>query len=131
MPRLLYIGAGNVWRGGAGYLVRQSLFLGALSQVADLHLAMFDCDPTNAPAHAKQLTALGPLKRTQGSRFSNLADDFLNPLPRMFRGSDLAPARQLVKDLKPESFDAIFSFRIDFGHFAGVLDHPRLILDID
>ena len=25
----------------------------------------------------------------------------------------------------------VFSFRIDFGYFAGVLDHPRLILDID
>jgi glycosyltransferase involved in cell wall biosynthesis len=60
-----------------------------------------------------------------------MIDDARSPEPRMLRGYDLAPARKAVAALRPETFDAVFAFRIDFGHFAGVLDHPRLILDID
>ncbi len=60
-----------------------------------------------------------------------LAADLFWPVPRMFRGSKIGLARQAVARLKPMDFDAVFAFRIDFAHFAGVLDHPRLLLDID
>ena len=43
----------------------------------------------------------------------------------------MEPPRKAVAALQPERFEAVFSYRIDFGHFAGVLDHPRLMLDID
>ena len=49
----------------------------------------------------------------------------------MFRGYDLTEPRRQVQALNPLDFDAVFAFRIDFAYFAGVLDHPNLILDID
>src|SRR5258706_3550142 len=49
----------------------------------------------------------------------------------MIRGYALSASRPGVAALTPAAFDAIFAFRVDFAHFAGVLDHPRLILDID
>ncbi len=49
----------------------------------------------------------------------------------MFRGYDLRECRQAVAALNPADFDAVFAFRIDFAHFAGVLGHRRLIVDID
>jgi hypothetical protein len=131
MARVLYIGSGNPWQGGAGYLVRQNLFLGALSQMADLHLCMFDLKPGEAPAYAANLTSLTKPAKSGGGKVKNLLDDLLDPLPRMLRGYDMTAPRRQVQALKPADFDAVFSFRIDFGHFAGVLNHPRLILDID
>jgi polysaccharide biosynthesis protein PslH len=131
MPRLLFIGSGNPWLGGAGYLVRQNLFLGVLSQVAELHLAMFDCKPDPIPEFAKSLTVLSKPKKSSGSKWKNLAEDFLNPLPRTMRGYDLTEPHRQVAVLNPDSFDAVFAFRIDFAYFAAVLSHPRLILDID
>jgi hypothetical protein len=131
MARLLYIGSGNPWLGGAGFLVRQNLFLGALSELAELHLAMFDCKPDPVPALAKTLTVLTKPTRTGGGRFKNLADDLLGSEPRMMRGYDLSEPHRQVAALKPIDFDAVFAFRIDFAHFAGVLNHPNLILDID
>ncbi len=68
MSRLLFIGSGNPWLGGAGYLVRQNLFLGALSQIAELHLAMFDCKPDPIPAFAKSLTVLSKPKKSTKSK---------------------------------------------------------------
>ena len=129
MPRLLYIGSGNPWKGGAGYLVRQNLFLGALRQVAHLHVALFDC-PTK-PDEVQDFTQLTSPKKTKSSRLKTLVADYVDPLPRMMRGYDLAEPRKQIQSLNPGDFDAVFSYRIDFGHFAGVLDHPRLILDID
>ncbi len=131
MPRVLYIGSGNPWQGGAGYLVRQSLFLGALSRVADLHLCMFDLKQGDAPQYAANLTSLTKPKKSGGGKVKNLLDDLLNPMPRMLRGYDMTEPHRQVQELKPADFDAVFSFRIDFGFFAGVLNHPRLILDID
>jgi glycosyltransferase involved in cell wall biosynthesis len=132
MTRILYIGSGTPWTGGAGYLLRQSLFLRALSEAADeLHLALFDTTTNNRPPFDCGFTALPSPIRLPVSRLKQMLEDATSPEPRMLRGYDLAPARQAVAALKPETFDAVFAFRIDFGHFAGVLDHPRLILDID
>jgi glycosyltransferase involved in cell wall biosynthesis len=131
MARLLYVGSGNPWQGGAGYLVRQNLFLSALGQVAELHLALFDYKSGAVPAYVKSVNALAKPTRKPGSKISNLLADVTDPLPRMLRGYDLSEPHRQVRALSPDSFDAVFSFRIDFGFFAGVLDHPRLILDID
>jgi glycosyltransferase involved in cell wall biosynthesis len=131
MARLLYVGSGNPWQGGAGFLVRQSLFLSALGKVTELHLAMFDYKPGPVPDYIKSVTALTKPIRSRGSRMSNGLADMLDPRPRMFRGYDCTAARQQIRQLDLRSFDALFSYRIDFGYFAGVLHHPRLILDID
>lgn len=131
MKRVLYIGAGNPWLGGAGFLVRQDLFLRALTEVAELHLAMFDADPAKPPDFACRLTTLPSPHRRGTSKVQRLLDDLLSSQPRMIRGYDLTPARTLVSSLHPEQFDAVFAYRIDFAHFAGVLNHPRLLLDID
>jgi glycosyltransferase involved in cell wall biosynthesis len=134
MKSVLYIGAGAPWLGGAGYLVHQRMFLRALAEVAELHLAMFDL-PADAvasrPQFVQSLTALPKATRASESGIVRLAADLLCPFPRMFRGSRCAGSRKIVADLHPEQYDAVFSFRIDFGHFAGVLNHPRLLLDID
>jgi glycosyltransferase involved in cell wall biosynthesis len=131
MPRVLYIGSGSPWMGGAGFLVRQNLFLRALVEVAQLHLAMFDCSAARRPDFPCELTPLPAPVRKGAGAVRRLIDDCLADEPRMFRGYDLESARMAVAALQPERFDAVFSYRIDFGHFAGVLDHPRLMLDID
>ena len=133
MARVLYVGAGRPWAGGAGYLVRQSVFVRALAEVTDeLHLAMFDVPPGEpVPPHAAALTSLPHPPRRPGSRLGNLWADLTSPLPRSIRGHDLTAARAAVAALRPDAFDAVFAFRIDFAHFAGVLGHRRLILDID
>jgi len=133
MSRVLYVGAGRPWAGGAGYLVRQSVFLRALADVTDqLHLAMFDVPPAEPPPpYAATLTPLPHPPRRRASRLGNLYADLASPLPRSVRGYDLNAARGSVAALNPDSFDAVFAFRIDFAHFAGVLGHRRLILDID
>lgn len=130
--RLLFVGAGCPWKGGAGYLVRQNLFLRSLACVADeLHVATFDPGPDpRPPAYARTFTPLPmPLGRARG-RVAALAADLLSPLPRMLR-RDAAEPRRRVAALNPASFDAVFAFRIEFAHHAGLIGHPRLILDVD
>ena len=134
MKSVLYIGAGAPWLGGAGYLVHQRMFLRALAEVAELHLAMFDLPPdavASKPDFVRSLVALPKATRAAESGIVRLVSDLFLPGPRMFRASRCSQSREIVAELHPEKFDAIFSFRIDFGHFAGVLDHPRLLLDID
>jgi len=132
MTRILYIGSGTPWTGGAGYLVRQAFFLHALIKVADLHLVMFDA-PLGAPMPPFPcgLTFLPSPQRKNSSKLAMLYDDIFSADPRMIRGYDRDAPRQAVAALHPEEFDAVFAFRTDFAYFAGVLDHPRLILDID
>jgi glycosyltransferase involved in cell wall biosynthesis len=83
------------------------------------------------PEFVRSLTALPKVNRASENGLVRLAADLLCPVPRMFRGSRCGPAREIVAGLHPENFDAVFSFRIDFANFAGVLNHPRLLLDID
>jgi glycosyltransferase involved in cell wall biosynthesis len=134
MKSLLYIGVGAPWVGGAGFLVRQRMFLRALAEVAELHLALFDLPPDAAAARPDFVRTLTPLPAThyvpQG-RLGRLITDLAFPLPRIFQTSRPAAAREILAKLNPSSFDAVFSFRIDFAYFAGVLGQPRLLLDID
>lgn len=131
MKRVLYIGCGSPWAGGAGYLVRQQLFLRALREVSDLTLAMFDAKP-DCPEPTGCTTIPLPMPhRQRPGRWGMLMADLLGRAPRMVRGYALEPPRQIVERLAPHSFDFVFCYRIDFGYFAGVLDHPRLLLDID
>jgi glycosyltransferase involved in cell wall biosynthesis len=131
MVRLLYVGSGNPWQGGAGFLVRQNLFLSALGQMAELHLALFDYKTGPVPEYVKSVTPLAKPIRPANSRLKNFLLDATDPLPRMLRGYDLSEPRRQIRSLNPLSFPAVFAFRIDFAYFAGVLDHPNLILDID
>ena len=133
MTRVLYIGVGKPWAGGAGYLVRQSVFVRALTDVADeLHLAMFDLPPGEAaPPGTAALTPLPAYARRPPSRWGTLIADLACRTPRAIRGLDVAAARAAVAALNPDAYDAVFAFRIDFAHIAGVLGHRRLILDID
>ncbi|HZK81264.1 MAG TPA: glycosyltransferase [Humisphaera sp.] len=134
LKSVLYIGAGAPWVGGAGYLVRQRMFLRALAEIADLTLAMFDL-PENGglprPQYAKKLTPLPKLTRADRGGAFRLLADWVSPTPRSFVNYRADGARRIVAGLKPAKFDAVFAFRIDFAHFAGVLGHPRLLLDID
>ena len=131
MPKVLYIGSGAPWLGGAGYLVRQNMFLHALAEVADLDLAMFDFSPDRKPTFVRRLTPLpGPIRRSEG-RIGRLFSDWTDRTPRAFRIADSTGAKQIVRSLNPETYDAVFAYRIDFAHFAGVLGLPRLVLDID
>lgn len=134
MYRVLFIGAGAPWIGGAGYLVRQRMFLQALAEIADLTLAMFsypDAAPTATPAYVRRLVKLPPVPRKIERGVRGLIGDLLSPSPRMIRGAKPAAARHALAQLRPETFDALFAYRIDFAEFSGVLDHPRLLLDVD
>lgn len=131
-PTVLFVGVGNPWKGGAGYLVRQEMFLSALAECGQLHLALFDHDGSyGVPGDPMALTKLPIYPPADESRFTSLAKEMFSPLPMMFRQADTAQARKIVQQLDPLSFDAVFAYRFDFGYFAGVLNHPRLILDID
>jgi hypothetical protein len=60
-------------------------------------------------------------RRNHVSKVKLLVDDLLCSEPRMIRGYDLRESRRAVAALQPDKFDAVFAFRIDFAHFAGVL----------
>ena len=110
------------------------MFLRALAEVAELHLALFDLPPDAAAARPDFVRTLTPLPATQyvpQGRLGRLITDLAFPLPRIFQTSRPAAAREIVAKLNPSSFDAVFSFRIDFAYYSGVLGQPRLLLDID
>src|ERR1700685_2599199 len=92
LPKVLYIGSGAPWAGGAGYLVRQNLFLRALAEVANLHLAMFDSKPEPPPFPCR-VTALAMPKRASAGAIGRLGSDLFSSMPRMFRGYDLGKSR--------------------------------------
>jgi glycosyltransferase involved in cell wall biosynthesis len=132
MGKVLYVGAGAPWMGGAGYLVRQATTLRALGAVAPLHLALFDLLPDAAPAPFPcEVTALEFRQLPARGKLHGAMQDVFNPLPRLVRNIDLAAARAPLARLDLDAFDAIVAYRIDFAHAAGVLGKPRLILDVD
>ena len=136
MTRVLYIGSGKPWLGGAGFLVRQQLFLHALADAVtdaggELHLAMFDAADAAPPPYAASLTPLPLPRRLRPPRVLDILADVTSPKSRLERAFDATAPRAAVQALRPESFDVCFAFRIDFAHHAGVLGHPRLVLDVD
>ncbi len=132
MKRVLYIGAGAPWAGGAGYLVRQATLLRALARVAKLHLGLFDFPPDAPPPPFD--CAITPLmlqpRPAYGKLRAGLADLF-NPLPRLVRAIDAPATRAPLAALQPAEFSAVVAYRIDFAFAAGVLGQPRLVLDVD
>ncbi len=130
-PRVLYVGAGSPWAGGAGHLQRQMMWLRALDRIADVTAVLFG-KPSDEPCPFDMTVV--PVKNPPKSRRSRLRlwwDDRFNPRPRLALDYDTTDTRACVAELQPESFDAVFAYRVDFAHFAGVLGHPRLLLDID
>ena len=156
---MLLVGSGPVWRGGAGHLVRQGMFLEAWKRVvaeeggvgAEVVMAMFhveqdeaaeanagvfhvehedreDRDAGLAPVRVVPLRM--PTLRRE-SRWRQFLTDATHPQPRTFRIRAAEASRQAVAALNPASFDAVFAYRIDFASWAGVLDHPGLLLDVD
>src|SRR4051812_32552379 len=132
MREVLFIGAGAPWRLGAGFMVRQHMFLTALAERCNLHCALFDYEPwEGVPSFDCDITSLPMPKRLQESRVESAMNDVLSARPMMLRGVDPEAARQIVTGLHPNRFDAVFAYRVDFAFFAGVLRHQRLLLDID
>jgi hypothetical protein len=130
-PRVLFVGAGQPWRGGAGYLQRQDMLLRALRECADLSLALFDSPPQAKPPFDAPMISLPMPTFHDESWIEARALDLFSMRPMMLRWKDCAEARAIVERLNPASFDAIVAYRMDFAYFAGVLQQPHLILDID
>ncbi len=130
---VLFIGVGVPWRGGAGYLVRQSMMFKALARLdIDLQLAMFDF-PADAPPPPfdARIVSIPVARELPETRWRSILNDFVVGDPMLIRKLDCREAREAVAQLKPERFDAVIGYRCDFTFTAGVLDHQNLILDID
>jgi len=131
MSSVLFVGVGAPWVGGAGYLVRQRMLLGALMQAADdVRLAMFDCGQAAPPADWRVTPLPGPTRPDESRWLARLQDVF-SPAPLNLRALDCTFARAAVRALQPHRFDAVVAYRCDFAHMAGVLRHRNVILDID
>ena len=95
--------------------------------------AMFHLEQDEAgrpPEGLRQVAALPTPDPPRPSRWERWWNDRFKSLPRRLL-RDLKPARRAIRDLRPDEFDAVFAYRIDFAYWAGVLDHPRLLLDVD
>ncbi|MEM7624444.1 MAG: glycosyltransferase [Planctomycetota bacterium] len=135
-PRVLFVGRGAPWKGGAGYLVRQAMFLEAWTSIADVTAAMFDLCPDDVEAGVldagcERVVALPRPKRRRESRWAMLRNDFVRSTPRTLRGYDTEAVRVVIDTLKPDGYDAVFVYRIDSAAWAGLLGRPGLLLDID
>lgn len=135
-PRVLFVGRGAPWVGGAGYLVRQAMFLEAWARVADVTAAMFGLSANDAAsgvtdAGLAEVVALPEPERKRETRWPMLRNDLLSPTPRNFRGLDNGPARAVLAKLDPLAFDAVCVYRIDTAVWAGLIGRLDLLLDID
>lgn len=135
-PKVLFIGRGAPWEGGAGYLVRQAMFLAALTQIADVTAAMFQLPAGTEQTgiqrgRCRRVIALPEPTRQREGKWEMLAKDCLSSTPRMFRGLKNKSQCDVIKALQAEVFDATFVYRIDSAVWAGVLNQPGLLLDID
>ena len=146
-PRLLFVGRGAPWRGGAGYLVRQKMWLEAATRVADVTAVMFDLDPKHAAdgvesGRCVKVVAVPNPPRVGAGRLRRAWDDRFSSRPRSLRYFDTERARAVIAALHPEGFDAVMVYRIDTASWAGLLDRSLpgggsslpgggLLLDID
>ena len=129
--RALYIGYGSPWRCDAGHMIRQWMLMQGLNACAQVTAVLFGPDEEPSPRDNIQLIRLPLPTREQPTRFQRATDDLFDPRPRMLRGYDIDSTRQRIAQLSPGDFDLVLSYRIDFGYFAGVLQLPNLVLDID
>ena len=123
-PRVLFVGRGAPWKGGAGYLVRQAMFLEAWTAIADVTAAMFDLCPDDAEAGVldaacERVVALPRPKRRREGRWAMMRNDLLSSTPRTLRGYDTEAVGVVIDTLKPGCFDAVFSYRIDSAAWGG------------
>ena len=135
-PRVLFVGRGAPWRGGAGYLVRQQMFLRALTRFARVTAAMYDSCAKDAAAGVAALglekaVAIPEPTLRRESRWQMLRNDLLRSVPRMMRGRDMERGRAVIEALRPDDFDAVVVYRIDTAYWSGLHDRPDLLLDID
>jgi len=129
--RVLFIGAGAPWSGGAGYLGRQRQFIDALREIADVRLVMLETEGA-APAPEDWNARVVPFPaRSRMGRWRRLFEDLVERRPSALRGWHVEALREAIREEGPESFDAVFAYRIDHAYLAGVLEHPRLLLDVD
>ena len=135
-PKVLFIGRDAPWTGGAGYLVRQQMFLDAFTSFADVTAALFelcadDAEAGVVEAGCARVVALPrkPLRRE--GRWEMLLKDTVYRTPRNMRGFDAEAARVILRTLDIDLFDAVFCYRIDTAAWSGVLGRPDLLLDID
>lgn len=135
-PKVLFIGRDAPWTGGAGYLVRQKMFLDAFTSFADVTAALFELCPDDAEAgilygKCERVVSLPrkPLRRE--GRWEMLVKDTFCRTPRNMRGFDAEAARVIMRTLDPDAFDAVFCYRIDTAAWSDVLGRPDLLLDID
>ncbi|MBB6430442.1 glycosyltransferase family 4 protein [Algisphaera agarilytica] len=135
-PKVLFIGRGAPWSGGAGYLVRQKMFLDAFTSFADVTAAMFELCPDDVEAGVfdggcERVVALPRCPLRREGRWEMLLKDSISKTPRNMRGFDGEAAQVVMQTLKPDSFDAVFCYRIDTAAWSGVLGRSDLLLDID
>jgi polysaccharide biosynthesis protein PslH len=132
MSRILYIGIGTPWTAAAGYLLRQRMFLYALAELGDLEVALIGhCEDAKPdPAGWRVHSLVAPPRRVHG-RLPLLVHDLFSRLPRWIWRRDGTAVREQVRALRPQDYDAVFTYRIDAAALAGVLGHPRLLLDVD
>lgn len=135
-PKVLFVGRGAPWRGGAGYLVREAMFLDAFTRFADVTAAMFRLDADDAEAgvaegRCERVVSLPVPHFEREGKWARLFNDTLRATPRSFRGFDAGMARAVIGQLDPEAFDAVFCYRIDTAAWAGLLGRRGLLLDID
>jgi glycosyltransferase involved in cell wall biosynthesis len=146
-PKLLFIGRGAPWVGGAGYLVRESMLLDAATKVADVTAVMIDCDPEHvaageSEAGCERVVAVPQPSRANPGRWRRAFDDLTCVTPRSLRYFDASALRKTLKDIDPTQFDAVMVYRIDTAFWAGLvcpagisrlkkLGIQQLILDID
>lgn len=135
-PSVLFVGRGAPWTGGAGYLVRQKMFMDAFARFADVTAAMFELCADDAEdgvleGGCTRVVSLPrkPLRRE--GRWEMLVKDTLSRTPRNMRAFDADAARAIMRTLNPDSFDAVFCYRIDTAAWSDVLGRPDLMLDID
>jgi polysaccharide biosynthesis protein PslH len=119
----------------SGYLVRQSIFLEALSICGEVTAVLFYTDQSGLigkPAWLHKLFILPPPpSHNNTSKLIDLARDLLDPRPRMLRRVDVGVSRKRFRELNLDDFDLLFAYRFDFAYWAGVLGTPDLLLDID
>jgi glycosyltransferase involved in cell wall biosynthesis len=108
------------------------MWLRALTKCAKVHAALFGCPAErHEPPYRCTVTPLSIPHARKLNGFQKWIGDCTSALPQSFRLHAIDECRRQVAELHPEMFDAVFSYRIDFGYFAGVLGHPQLLLDVD
>lgn len=130
-PSILFIGCGPIWSGGAGYLLRQRMFVDALRAIGRVRMVVLDADGgLEAPADWNATIVAFPT-RIRAGRARRVFEGAMSGTSPAMRGWRVEDVRRAVRAAGPHGHDAVFAYRIDHAFFAGVIGHQRLLLDID